>query len=53
MLLGSGYAFIGVALYGVLISLRTYLEDRTLMEELLGYPEYAEKVRYRLIPFVW
>ena len=32
---------------------RTVLEDRTLQNELPGYKEYAEQVRYRLIPGVW
>jgi protein-S-isoprenylcysteine O-methyltransferase Ste14 len=29
---------------------RTALEDRTLQKELPGYLEYADRVRYRLIP---
>lgn len=33
--------------------IRTALEDRTLKEELPGYSEYAEKVRYRLVPGIW
>ncbi len=33
--------------------LRTTLEDRTLQAELPGYREYAQKVRYRLIPGLW
>jgi len=53
LILGSLYAFLPVALYVVLMGFRTYLEDRTLREELLGYAEYAERVRYRLIPGVW
>ena len=28
-------------------------EDRTLREELPGYKEYAQRVRYRLVPGVW
>jgi protein-S-isoprenylcysteine O-methyltransferase Ste14 len=32
---------------------RTALEDRTLQEELPGYKEYAQEVRYRLLPGVW
>jgi hypothetical protein len=32
---------------------RTALEDKTLLSELPGYKEYAEKVRFRLIPGVW
>jgi len=36
-----------------LMVVRTALEDRTLLEELDGYREYAERVRYRLIPGIW
>jgi protein-S-isoprenylcysteine O-methyltransferase Ste14 len=37
----------------LLIVLRTALEDRTLMAELPGYAEYAQRVRYRLLPGIW
>lgn len=33
--------------------LRTYKEDKMLQEELPGYKEYTQKVRYRLIPGIW
>jgi protein-S-isoprenylcysteine O-methyltransferase Ste14 len=36
-----------------LILLRTALEDRTLQAELPGYAEYAQRVRYRLLPGIW
>ncbi len=39
-----------IALFGIL---RTALEDKTLQEELPGYKEYAQRVRYRLLPGVW
>jgi protein-S-isoprenylcysteine O-methyltransferase Ste14 len=32
---------------------RTALEDRTLLESLPGYPEYAARTRSRLIPGIW
>ena len=32
---------------------RTALEDRTLQEELPGYRDYAQRVRYRLIPWIY
>jgi protein-S-isoprenylcysteine O-methyltransferase Ste14 len=32
---------------------RISVEERTLRETLAGYPEYMERVRYRLLPFVW
>lgn len=37
----------------VIAVIRTTLEDRTLHEELPGYPEYAGRVRYRLFPGVY
>lgn len=35
------------------ITIRTYLEDSMLKRDLRGYLEYANKVKYRLLPFVW
>jgi len=53
LIVGSLYAFLPVMVYCALMTLRTHLEDRTLRGELPGYAEYAEKVRYRLVPWVW
>jgi protein-S-isoprenylcysteine O-methyltransferase Ste14 len=33
--------------------IRTVLEDRTLQAELPAYREYAQEVRYRLVPGIW
>jgi hypothetical protein len=35
------------------VILRTALEDRALMAELPGYPEYAAQTKWRLLPGVW
>ncbi|MFN8471209.1 MAG: isoprenylcysteine carboxylmethyltransferase family protein [Anaerolineae bacterium] len=43
---------IGIADASLMI-LRTTLEDRTLMIELPGFPEYAGSVRHRLVPGLW
>ena len=51
--LGSLWALIPAAVACLLLVVRTELEDRTLQNELEGYREYAERVRYRLIPGVW
>jgi protein-S-isoprenylcysteine O-methyltransferase Ste14 len=51
--LGSLYSFIPAIVIVVLFIIRTSLEDKTLQEELPGYTEYAQTVRYRLIPGVW
>lgn len=53
LFLGSLYALIPAFLAALLFILRTYLEDKTLLNELPGYREYTEQVRYRLIPGVW
>ncbi len=53
LMLGSLWALIPAVLAVCLIIIRTALEDRTLQEELEGYHDYAERVRYRLLPGVW
>jgi protein-S-isoprenylcysteine O-methyltransferase Ste14 len=40
-------------LYLVLILIRTAREDQTLQAELPGYPEYASRTRFRLLPGLW
>ncbi|HCS47329.1 MAG: hypothetical protein A2V45_00240 [Candidatus Aminicenantes bacterium RBG_19FT_COMBO_58_17] len=51
--LGSLFALVPALVIVGLFILRTSLEDKTLQAELLGYKEYARKVRFRLIPGVW
>ncbi|MDH5468383.1 MAG: isoprenylcysteine carboxylmethyltransferase family protein [Candidatus Aminicenantes bacterium] len=51
--LGSLYTFIPSSIIIILFIIRTSLEDRALQEELPGYKEYSQKVRYRLLPGVW
>ncbi len=53
LIIGSAYALIPAAAIAVLFFFRTHYEDRTLLEELEGYAEYAKKVKYKLIPWVW
>ena len=53
LILGSLYTLLPVMIYSVMMILRTHLEDRTLRDELPGYAEYAERVRFRLVPWVW
>ena len=53
LLLGSVFGIlIGLALTALLMA-RAVSEERLLIRELEGYAEFVEKVRYRLIPFVW
>ena len=51
--LGSFWALIPAILSCLLLIVRTVWEDRTLQDELTGYKEYAQRVRYRLLPGIW
>ena len=53
LIIGSIFTFIPVAIYTLLMIVRTSLEDRTLRKELTGYSDYAKRVRYRLFPGIW
>jgi protein-S-isoprenylcysteine O-methyltransferase Ste14 len=53
LLIGSLFSFVGVGVYIILMIIRTWLEDKTLQEELEGYKEYTKQVRFRLIPGIW
>lgn len=51
--LGSVWTLIPAAAATIITVTRTALEDRTLQKELPGYPDYAQRVRYRLIPGIY
>ena len=51
--LGSVFAFLVFLAYPFIIAKRIKNEEMVLERELKGYREYKEKVKYRLIPFVW
>ena len=51
--LGSVWTLIPAAVALVITVTRTALEDQVLYEELPGYLDYAQRVRYRLIPGVY
>ena len=53
LVLGSFISFVVFLLYPVLIVLRIKNEEQVLTKELDGYSEYKNKVKYRLIPFIW
>jgi protein-S-isoprenylcysteine O-methyltransferase Ste14 len=53
LILGSWWGLVASFILTAIIVVRTVLEDRTLQIELPGYKEYAGKVKYRLLPFIW
>lgn len=53
LVLGSWWALIPFAFYPAIIISRLKDEEELLTRELAGYEEYKEKVKYRIIPFIW
>ena len=53
LVLGSWWSLIAFAFYPAIIVTRLKDEEELLTKELPGYAEYKQKVKYRLIPFVW
>lgn len=51
--LGSWWGLAGSGVLGLGLVVRTALEDRELHRRLAGYPDYAARVRWRLLPHVW
>ena len=51
--LSSAWTLIPAAAALIIAVIRTALEDQTLQEELPGYRDYAQRIRYRLLPGVY
>ena len=53
LVLGSLWALLPFLAYPALIAKRIEGEEALLEKELAGYAQYRERVKYRLIPWVW
>ena len=53
LVLGCLHSFVIFLVYPLLIAKRIRHEEKFLEQELPGYREYKQKVKYRLIPFLW
>lgn len=53
IILGSWWSFIIFLAYPVIIALRIKNEEQVLTEQLDGYAEYKQRVKYKIIPFIW
>lgn len=53
IVLGSWIGFVIFLIYPFLLVKRIKNEETVLEEGLKGYSEYKQKVKYRMIPFVW
>jgi protein-S-isoprenylcysteine O-methyltransferase Ste14 len=53
LVLASPWSFAIMLLYIPIIALRIRNEEQVLERELKGYTEYKQRVKYKLIPFIW
>lgn len=53
LVLASPCSFAIMLIYIPIIALRIRNEEQMLERELKGYTEYKQRVRYRVIPFIW
>ena len=53
LILDSIFSFIIMLIYPIIIVFRIKNEEMILEKELNGYKEYKEKVKYKLIPYLW
>lgn len=53
LILGSLVAFVIMLAYIPIINARMKNEEKVLSEGLIGYKEYMQKVKYRVIPYIW
>lgn len=51
--LGSWWALIAFIFWPIVLIFRIFNEEAVLHKDLPGYTEYCQKVRYRLIPYIW
>ena len=53
LVLGSYWATLPMVLYIPIIALRIKDEEQLLRADLKGYTEYCDRVRWRLLPYIW
>ena len=53
LILGSLISFIIFLAYPFIIAKRIKNEEEVLEKDLKGYKKYKEKVKYKLIPYIW
>ena len=53
LILNSIFSFIIMLAYPIIILFRIINEEKVLENELEGYNEYKEKVKYKILPYIW
>ncbi len=53
LILDSIFSFVVMLIYPIILIFRIKNEEKVLENELEGYKEYKEKVKYKILPFIW
>ena len=53
IILGSWFAWAIMLIYPLIIAIRINDEEKLLSEQLEGYSDYKQKVKYKILPFIW
>jgi protein-S-isoprenylcysteine O-methyltransferase Ste14 len=53
LLLGAWYGTLAGMIFVLVLARRAVLEERVLRQELPGYAAYMERVKFRLVPYIW
>ena len=53
LILGSVISFVIFLAYPLILAKRIRNEEEVLRGGLAGYPEYCNRVKYRMIPYLW
>ncbi|MGJ4854220.1 isoprenylcysteine carboxylmethyltransferase family protein [Labrys sp. La1] len=53
LLIGSWWGLAMMPVFFLAFAIRSRIEEHTLMGGLPGYADYAERVRYRMLPGIW
>ncbi len=53
LLLGSAFGLVFAVLLVVLLAIRSILEEQALAKSFPEYAAYRQKVKYRLVPYLW
>ena len=53
IILGSWFSFVIMLGYPLIIAVRINGEEKLLTEQLEGYNDYKQKVKYKILPFIW
>ncbi|WP_407393876.1 methyltransferase family protein [Methanobrevibacter sp.] len=53
LILDSIFSFVIMLIYPLIILFRIKNEEKVLENELKGYKEYKEKVKYKILPYIW